>query len=264
MLAVPFDKGIGICIMSVDAYKEKMDTILNLPQFEKMSITRKNAQNPIIKEEKRITDILKEMKEDNRISQTLYDKLRPVGSQPARLYGLAKVHKDNTPMRPVLSMPGSAYANIGKQVALWLSKVPECNINASTQQISNTIKNMTLPNTDELISFDVSSLYTNVPVMESINTCADLLFNQFSIAGVTKATFIELAQLASCNVIMSTHNGYYIQKEGLAMGSPPAPHLANGWMSQFDSIIQDESGLYFRYMDDIIMNIDREQIPLKT
>ena len=150
------------------------------------------------------------MKDDKRISDTLYEKLRPVGSQPARLYGLAKVHKDNTPMRPVLSMPGSAYAKIGKQVALWLSKVPEWNINASTQLISDAIKNLTLPNTDELISFDVSSLYTNVPVMESINTCADLLFNQYTIAGVSKATFIELAQLASCNVLMSTHNGYYI------------------------------------------------------
>ena len=260
LLAVPFDKGIGICIMSVDTYQEKMDTILNLPQFEKLVITRKNAKNPIIKEQERVTAVLKEMKDDKRISDTLYEKLRPVGSQPARLYGLAKVHKANTPMRPVLSMPGSAYAKIGKQVALWLSKVPECNINASTQLISDAIKNLTLPNTDELISFDVSSLYTNVPVMESINTCADLLFNQYSIAGVSKATFIELAQLASCNVLMSTHNGYYIQKDGLAMGSPPAPHLANGWMSQFDKEIQDESKIYYRYMDDIIMNIDREQI----
>ena len=36
------------------------------------------------------------------------------------------------------------------------------------------------------------------------------------------------------------------------MGSPPAPHLANGWMSQFDAHIKGESNLYFRYMDDIL------------
>ena len=45
----------------------------------------------------------------------MYDRLRPIGSQPPRLYGLAKVHKTNTPMRPVLSMPGSAYNEIAKQ-----------------------------------------------------------------------------------------------------------------------------------------------------
>ena len=30
------------------------------------------------------------------------------------------------------------------------------------------------------------------------------------------------------HIIMSTHDGYYKQVDGLAMGSPPAPHLANG------------------------------------
>lgn len=51
---------------------------------------------------------------------------------------------------------------------------------------------------------------------------------------------------------MLTHDGYYVQKDGLAMGSPPAPHLANGWLSQYDDEIRAESKLYFRYMDDIV------------
>ena len=52
---------------------------------------------------------------------------------------------------------------------------------------------------------------------------------------------------------VSKHPVYnYIQTDGVAMGSPPAPHLANGWMSQFDAHIKGESKLYFRYMDDIL------------
>ena len=35
LLAVPFDKGVGICLMTVDTYKKKMDTLINLPQFKK-------------------------------------------------------------------------------------------------------------------------------------------------------------------------------------------------------------------------------------
>ena len=58
---------------------------------------------------------------------------------------------------------------------------------------------------------------------------------------VDRETFIELAKIASCNVIMSTHNGYYQQVDGLAMGSPPAPHLANGWLSQYDNTIQGDA-----------------------
>ena len=67
-----------------------------------------------------------------------------------------------------------------------------------------------------------------------------------------KDTFKTLAKIASCDVLLSTHNGFYRQIDGLAMGSPPAPHLANGWLSQFDSTIKGESKLYFRYMDDIL------------
>ena len=100
-----------------------------------------------------------------------------------------------------------------------------------------------------LVSFDVSSLYTNVPVNEAIQYCAYLFFDKhkFSIEGVSKETFIELMELSSCNVIMSTHDGYYLQKEGLAMGSAPAPHIANAWLSQFEETIKGDSVLYFRY-----------------
>ena len=84
--------------------------------------------------------------------------------------------------------------------------------------------------------------------------CADLLFQRFMMC-IDKDTFITLAQIASCNVLMSTCDGYYIQKDGLAMGSPCAPLLANGWLSQFDRDIKGDAKIYFRYMDDIFRNI---------
>ena len=59
---------------------------------------------------------------------------------------------------------------------------------------------------------------------------------------VSKSTFIELAKITSCNVVMATHDGFYRQTDGLAMGSPPAPHLANGWMSKFDPLIKEIHG----------------------
>ena len=37
--------------------------------------------------------MLKELKESEEIDEYLFDKLKPIGSQPARLYGMAKVHK---------------------------------------------------------------------------------------------------------------------------------------------------------------------------
>ena len=204
------------------------------------------------------------MKSRGEIDSALYKKLKPMGSQPPRLYGLAKVHKNNIPMRPVLSMPGSVYHKIAEQVAEWLEAVPECKINSSTKDVCDRLSKVKLENDEELVSFDVSSLYTNVPLIESIETCTDLLFrDNMKKIPVQKSAFLELAKIASCDVIMSTHDGYYKQIDGLAMGSPPAPHLANGWMSKFDGQIQGNAKLFTRYMDDILRDIKRDEIDNK-
>ena len=62
---------------------------------------------------------------------------------------------------------------------------------------------------------------------------------------------------------MSTHDGYYYQTDGLAMGSHPAPHLANGWLSQFDDKVKDDAQIFFRYMDDILRDIKKDSIENK-
>ena len=44
------------------------------------------------------------------------------------------------------------------------------------------------------------------------------------------------------------------------MGSPPAPLLANGWLSTFDPKIKEDAKLYDRYMDDILMEIHTAKV----
>ena len=65
-------------------------------------------------------------------------------------------------------------------MAVWLSNVPECKINCSTEEIckKKKLSSVKLQADEELVSFYVVSLYTNVPVLESMNVCADLLFSK--------------------------------------------------------------------------------------
>ena len=250
--------------MQSSEYESKLMDILALPQFQKITTSRKNAKNAVLKEHDRVAATLSQMQREGRISQDLHSKLKPIGSQPPRLYGLAKVHKQNTPLRPVLSMPASAYYNIAKQVAEWLAVIPQAQINTSSKQISDEIKQLNLGDDEEMISFDVSALYTNVPVKEAIQIAADCLYaGNHPEPPVDKQTFIELTTLASIDVVMSTHDGFYKQSDGLAMGSPPAPYLANVWLSVYDPVIKADSKMYQRYMDDIITTTKTTEVDNK-
>jgi len=59
--------------------------------------------DPTIKREEKLVRHLLYLKKQNSITEMFYDKVRPHGSAPARLYGLPKVHKANHPLRPICS-----------------------------------------------------------------------------------------------------------------------------------------------------------------
>ena len=76
------------------------------------------------------------MQKEGKINETLATDLTSKGAKPARLYGLAKIHKNNTPLRPVMSTPGSAYYKIGKKVAKWLEILDESKIKCNTEKVN--------------------------------------------------------------------------------------------------------------------------------
>ena len=56
------------------------------------------------------------------MSENLYTRMRSTGGQLAELYGLAKVNKENTQLRPVLSLPGSSFYNLNRVLAKLFEK----------------------------------------------------------------------------------------------------------------------------------------------
>ena len=83
---------------------------------------------------------------------------------------------------------------------------------------------MQLDPKEELVLFDVTSLFTRVPAMEALRLLANKLYSNDNLIDVRppirKTVFIQIGKLALNNVVMLTNDVYYIQKEGVAMGSP--------------------------------------------
>ena len=104
--------------------------------------------------------------------------MRSTGAQPARLYGLAKMHREHTPLRPVLSMLGSSYYNLNKVLAKFFKKIECANNETKSLDAREILESINLEHNGNLISLDVKSLYTNVPLKEAINIALRKLYEQ--------------------------------------------------------------------------------------
>ena len=96
------------------------------------------------------------------------------------MYGLPKIHKQDVPLRSILSMYGSAQ----HQLAQWLTSVIDPVFSLySTHCISDSftfadkVKSFNFPLSVLLCSYDVCSLFTNVPLAETIEICTDALYD---------------------------------------------------------------------------------------
>ena len=101
--------------------------------------------------------------------------------------------------------------------------------------------------------------------MEALKLAADKLYNNDDYRDVrppiSKKVFIQIGEMALIDMVMLTHDGYYIQKHGLAMGSPLSSLLANIWLTTFDLKFQAmKTKWFFRYVDDIFMTLHESDI----
>ena len=102
------DKGNSIILINKSDYCDKMYSILSdFKKIVKSFLVDEKQLNFIIAIEKKLTNLLKELKASEAISETDYKKLKPRGSSFGVLYGLCKTHKKVLdkcpPLTPILS-----------------------------------------------------------------------------------------------------------------------------------------------------------------
>ena len=147
------------------------------------------------------------------------DSIRLVVSIRYGLYCLPTIHRDGVPLRPILSMVGTAQQTVASCLLPVLQPVLEhFNRFCIKDSFSKIIRNFI--STDMFTcSFDVRSLYTNVTLKETIEICCDVLFR----SSLPKPTFPDsvfkhLINLATSSVEFSYNNIMNQQIAGGAMG----------------------------------------------
>ena len=276
------DKGVGIVILNTEDYYSKLDKIVqDTSKFKRIdyslkdAVTLEHCENaPWVAKEQSIRNYtwkyIKPIVTDGE-----YYKLLPKGSKPGRLYGMAKNHKKDCPLRPVLSAIDTAEYALSKwieaKIKPFYDSIWSVTSTNSFVEDLNTIKPCS---GDVCVSFDIKSLFTNVPLKEVVDDVANVVyddeencaFNEFTeefknknknLKGrkLTKKVFKNILMACSKNVFLYNEN-VYEQIDGLSMGSPLSPILANWFVAKVEnSILKDQSinqpKFYRRYVDDI-------------
>ena len=183
----------------------------------------------------------------------------PTGCVPPKFYGLPKIHKAGNPLRPIVSSRGSVTYGVAKV----LSKVFKPLVGKSPHHIQSTndfvnkAKELTLQLGGCLTSYDVTSLFTSVPIVPALNIIKDLLekdekLNDRTVLSVQD--IIELLGFCLHNTYFSFQNKFYEQVEGVAMGSPVGLIVANLYMEYLEGKALRSSvnapWVWFRFVDD--------------
>ena len=207
-----------------------------------------------------------QLKKDHQLTPSTYNNIRPTGSQRPRMYGLPKTHKASIPLKPILSMIGLSQHELAK----WLCRVLQAVLDRYSARsikdsftFAKTIQELTTDSDQTfLCSFDISSLFTNIPLGETIQISADSLYESNLIRLIMdKDVFIELMNIATTSVEFSFNNQIYKQIDGVAMGSPLGPVLTNifvGYEEEKLFIDNNQPLIYFRYVSDTFAMFEDE------
>ena len=107
----------------------------------------------------------------------------------------------------------------------------------STNDFVNRVSKVTVLPGECLCSYDVTALFTSVPIDPAVNIIRKLLEQDTTLWDRTVLSvqnIIELLGLCLHNTYFSFQNNIYEQVEGVALGSPVSPLVANLYMEDFE------------------------------
>ena len=242
-------------------------------------------RNPTSKTETDLQQILLKLKASGSLSENEYFKLRPFDSYPAAFYCLPKIHKvpmieqddhftiaadTKIPFRPISSSIGSPTYEVSKYLAHILKFLYNDKYTVqNSKEFSNFIANQKVDPDEYIVSFDVTSLFTSIPV----DLALQIVKEELAITTLwTLHTNLTAEQI--CNLLKFTLSNnffvfddcHYHQIFGCPMGSPVSAVVAELVMQRIEKVALDSSPApvrwWKRYVDDSNACLKQLDVPL--
>lgn len=178
-------------------------------------------------------------------------------------HAIPKVHKKDWTLRPIIPSHSWVTRKSSEIVDFLLRQIiKECVpwLVESTRDVIRRLQDVTITRSDDvwLITGDVESFYTNVPILETVKGISQLRGPE-RVEGVRTDMVRHLLEIIMCANCFQFNGKFYRQTTGVAMGTSCAPAFANLSLALREkeilevSTIEDGLIFYCRYIDDIFL-----------
>lgn len=261
LLVLNSDKGNNTVILEKTEYETKMSELVNDAQtYSKL------PRDPTSKIQTKNNALIKKLQENNILDNDTSKSLKIYNAICPKIYGLPKIHKENRPLRPIVSCINSPTYKLSKYLNCILkSLIPTFKFNVKNSfEVADRLKNTVLPENYTLVSLDVKSLFTNIPKDLVIHIINSSWPNIESVTPIEQQTFVELITFLFDSSYFSYKSNFYKQEFGVPMGDPISPILANMVMNyiavEVVKKLNFELPFLFIYVDDTLTALPNDDI----
>ena len=194
------NKGNSVDLVNKADYIKRMKELLSdVSKLKEITVEPGKDINLLLKHEGKLTEFLNQIK--SSVTTDLYKHLYPQGSQTGIMYGLSKIHKPLVNGFPRLRLILSAI-NTGTYKWAKFSVPLLKRFTSNNYTVKNSFdfaKDITQQTSEWFMaSLDVDSLFTNVPLHETIEICVNELFKSSqTVSGLNKQQVLEMLSLTT-------------------------------------------------------------------
>jgi hypothetical protein len=174
-------------------------------------------------------------------------------------YGIPKIHKHPTKIRPIVLCHSTAQGLAAKFVSKQLKPLLDARpyVLHGSKDLAERLAAIHVPRHRKvwLISGDIVAFYPNIPTQRCVDIVNQWWLSENAEESVaSKHLFTSAVRLVFRNLIFDFMSSTYRQKRGLAMGIACSPNAANLYGAYFEQkILPDPDFLFFgRYIDDVL------------
>lgn len=262
LVIVLADKGNRTVVMTKTDYKSKMfDLLSDQNTYRSLPYDTSDALHA------RLIYMATRLKKNKWINEEDYNKIVMYNSAMPKIYGQPKVHKPQIPHRPVVASyesPNYKASSFLAEILKHLTKHSKYNIKNAFEFVERVSK-LKLNHNELCVSFDVVSLFTNVP-LDLIEQILKDRWNEIQLyTSIPETEFFQMLNfvLRDCNQFIY-NNTIYKQLDGVPMGLPLSPILADIVMEYILDMALSKLNYHLteciKYVDDLFLIIPKHLI----